>query len=196
MNLSQIADIQIGYQSRRRTGDAPSTGDLCRVIQIKDFDAEGNLIPDSLVTVRLDTRADRYLVREGDVLFVSRGLRLAAAPVLENLPDTIVSSYLFRIRLTSDLVDPAYLAWCLNHTPGQQFLQSGARQGSNMPYVARGNLAEFPVPIPPLEVQRRIVEVDRLRQEENRLTRRLRQLRFTLTEHFSMALLARHSVSS
>jgi restriction endonuclease S subunit len=159
-----------------------------RLIEIKDFDEEGNLNPETLGTISLDTLPDRYLVRRGDVLFVSRGVRLVAAPVLVELPNTAASSYLFRIRLTTDAVEPAFLAWCLNHAPGEEFLRS-CKQGSHLPYVSLAHLAEFPVPVPLIAVQRRIVELDRLRQEENRLTRRLRELRAKRLEHFSLSLL-------
>lgn len=186
--LAEIADIQIGYQDRRKEpGRLAGVGGM-RLIEIKDFDEEGNLNPETLGTISLDSLPDRYLVRRGDVLFVSRGVRLVAAAVLVDLPNTAASSYLFRIRLTTDAVEPAFLAWCLNHTPGEQFLRSG-KQGTRLPYVSLAHLAEFPVPMAPLSAQRRIVELDRLRQEENRLTRRLRGLRAMQLEHFSLSLL-------
>jgi restriction endonuclease S subunit len=193
MKLAEIADIQIGYQVRPNKKGALATGNSFAIIGIKDLDVHGNLDATALDTLKLDINPERYQVQPGDILMTSRGSRMVAAPVTQEMPDTIVSSYLYRIRPKSSAVDSAYLAWCLFHTPGIKFLRGGGSQGSILQHVNTEDLAEFEVPIPPLAVQHRIVELDRLRQVEQNLVNRLLMLRSKQIELFSMAMLTKHS---
>ena len=70
---------------------------------------------------------------------------------------------------------PDYLGWYLNLPSTQDKLKDSAR-GSQIPFVSKGDLAEFQVPAPPIETQHKIVAVEHLRRKERDLAEQLQKL--------------------
>jgi hypothetical protein len=113
----------------------------------------------------------RYLLRPGDVLFMSRGSRNTAATVAAVPKRTIVPLSFYVLRPTNR-VDPAYLAWCINQPPVQAAIAS-IRTGAGTPIVPRKEFGEIRIPLPSLDVQRRIARLGELMAQERQLARRL-----------------------
>ena len=63
---------------------------------------------------------------------------------------------------------PAYLAWWINQSPAQAYLQSQAGE-SSISYISVKNLSSLMVKIPSLEVQGKIVKAMELWQREKEL---------------------------
>ena len=97
MQLKQIVSIQSGYQFRGKVVPAtgPAAMNAVPFIQIKDVDPETGLKVKGIDVGNIDGKLDRYLVKQDDVLFLSRGHRLFATPIVEPLDRTIVTSYFF-----------------------------------------------------------------------------------------------------
>jgi restriction endonuclease S subunit len=191
MKLRDIAEIQIGYQHRDKGHpiNMGSTG-THRIIQIKDLDLEeqfkrevigrGGSAPyvwlDNLYQVTPAGDAERYLVSQGDVLFLSRGQRTYAVPVLQALENTVASYYFYILRPDADHVDPEYLAWFINQPTAQACLER-LQRGSHIKIIPKSAFEELEVVLPPLATQRAIVELERLRQREVYIMSRLVQAR-------------------
>jgi restriction endonuclease S subunit len=191
MKLKDIAEIQIGYQHRDKGHpiNIDSTG-THRIIQIKDLDLEepfkhevfgrgGSapyVWPDSLYQVTPAGDAERYLVSQGDVLFLSRGQRTYAVPVLQALENTVASYYFYILRPDADHVDHEYLAWFINQPIAQACLER-LQRGSHIKIIPKSAFEELEVVLPPLATQRAIVELERLRQKEAYTMSRLVQAR-------------------
>lgn len=191
MKLREIAAIQIGYQHREKGHPIHmgSTGTHW-IIQIKDLDLEerfksevierGGSVPyvwpDSLYQVTLTGDAERYLVSKGDVLFLSRGQRTCAVPVLETLENTVASYYFYILRPDTDRVDSEYLAWFINQPTTQAGLER-LQRGSHIKIIPKSAFEALEVILPPLATQRAIVELERLRQQEAYIMNRLVQAR-------------------
>ncbi|HCL81908.1 MAG TPA: hypothetical protein DHW81_06735 [Nitrospiraceae bacterium] len=165
--ITDIATVQIGYQFRERI--EPVSDGTHSVIQIRDFDDNYILNPSKLVRVKIDKLSENYIVNKGDVLFLSRGHKNWAAPILEALEDTIAVSHFFIIKLHNEKVLPEYLAWYINQPPAQQFLYSLAKRGSHMPIIAKGAFEGLTIEIPSIITQRKIVEISRLMKKEDQL---------------------------
>ena len=170
MKIKDIAKIQIGYQSRGRI--APDPKGTHQVIQIKDVDSENRLDSTDLYRVPPEGAVNRYLVDQGDVLFLSRGKANPAIPITEPLENTIATSYFYILKLETDKVLSEYLAWYINQPPGQNFLQSRAR-GSGMLMIPKKDFIEMDVDVPSMEIQKAIVRLDGLQRKEGRLLREL-----------------------
>nr|VFJ46570.1 MAG: Type I restriction modification DNA specificity domain-containing protein [Candidatus Kentron sp. FW]VFJ47853.1 MAG: Type I restriction modification DNA specificity domain-containing protein [Candidatus Kentron sp. FW] len=102
-------------------------------------------------------KVERYSVKAGDVLFVSRGIRNQAV-LVESVPEKTIASatfYLLRIR---DDVDPAYLAWSLNQVPIQNRIRQ-IRTGAGTPIVQRKVFVDITIPLPSYQDQRRIAKL-------------------------------------
>src|SRR4030066_896153 len=113
--ITEIADIQIGYQFRKKI--EPADDGTNRVIQIRDFDENHILNKDGLARVRIDKPIEQYLIRQGDVLFLSRGHRNWAAPIIDELQDTVAAAHFFVITVRNEAIMPEYLAWYINQVP-------------------------------------------------------------------------------
>ena len=84
----------------------------------------------------------------------------------------IASSIFFVIKPKSDLVDSDYLVTIFNSTKYQSFFQSlGA--GSSIPSIRKNELEAVEIPLPPLEVQKKIAKLSDLHRAELALTGRL-----------------------
>lgn len=119
----------------------------------------------------LPERADAYLVRSGDVLFVSRGERNRAVAVHACPDKTVVPTTFFVLR-PRDSVDPDYLAWYLNQVPAQAAIGQ-IRTGAGTPMVQRADFGEISIALPPLARQRRIAHLGALMLAEQELVDRL-----------------------
>jgi restriction endonuclease S subunit len=82
---------------------------------------------------------------------------------------------------------PDYLAWWLNHPVSQDRLVSKVARGQYIPFVSKADLLAFLVPVPSLEVQRQIIEVDRLRRQERALQEQLDTLTQQLVDDVTFA---------
>jgi restriction endonuclease S subunit len=206
MKLRDIAEIQIGYQHRDKGHplNMGSTGSH-RIIQIKDLEErfKGEVIErggsapyvwsDSLYQVTPAGDAERYLVNHGDVLFLSRGQRTYAVPVLQTLENTVASYYFYILRPDADRVDAEYLAWFINQPTTQARLER-LQRGSHIKIIPKSAFEALEVVLPSLAIQRAIVELERLRQKEAYTMGRLTQARKRLVNGLALrAAQKRHS---
>jgi hypothetical protein len=175
--LRQLAQVQIGYQARRRI--EPDPRGVCRVIQIKDLNDQGELHTEGLCRITPESNYGRYQVHLGDVLFLSRGNRNFATPLNVILANTIAAGYFFILKLDSPTVLPDYLAWYINSAPAQQFIKNVAR-GTHMPVVPKSAFEDLEVDVPTLRTQQTIVALDKLSKKERSLLQKLEQRRSEL----------------
>lgn len=166
--LQNLARIRTGYPFRGRVEHDPNgeTG----VVQIRDLRQNPTLEPALITRTSLPGLNNRQL-QPGDLLMPARGDHRQA--VAFNRPEpTVASSQLFTLRVAADAVMPAFLCWALNRPEAQHALANEAR-GSAMPALSRDSLATLRVPVPPLYIQQRIVELLELWQQETALMRQL-----------------------
>lgn len=178
VTLAEIATIQQGLQFRKGVDELlPGT---CRLIQIRDFDEQGELREDwesGLFRFHPPSPVDRYLLKPGDVLFLARGLRNFAWAVPAPMPEVVAVGYFLIIRPDAARINPGYLAWYLNSEPTRAHLRNVAAQGILMPVVSRAAFQRLSIPLPPLAQQAAIAELEALRRREVRLLHRLKALR-------------------
>ncbi|MDP3029729.1 MAG: restriction endonuclease subunit S [Deltaproteobacteria bacterium] len=165
--ITEIADIQLGYQFRKKL--EPVDDGTHWVIQIRDLDENHMLHKEGLFRVRLDKLAERYMINKSDVIFLSRGHRNWAAAIVDDLQDTVAVSHFFVIKIKSAPIMPEYLAWYINQTPAQEYLHNIARRGTHMPLIPMSAFKELPVEVPDTATQKKIVELSRLMGREKKL---------------------------
>ena len=171
MRLASLCEIQTGYTARTRLEPVAHGG--IPAVQLRDlggvdaFDAAG------LQHYALDLTSDRYLVREGDILFRSRGEQNTAI-VVSTAPDDapVALLPLLVLRAHPDLIDTRYLAWFINQPSTQRYFDSCAR-GTRLRMIPKSCLDNLEVTVPDLETQRLIVEIDLLARRERELMNQL-----------------------
>lgn len=183
-SLNEIAEIRTGYLFRGRVKHDPAGTVL--VVQIKDVDAERRVDVKKLDWVTID-RPEPYLIEAGDVLFLSRGHRLYATVVPEVESNTIATGYFFILRPKKSLVTPEFLAWSLNDADFQEMLRP-YHHGTHIPTVSRVNFESLRIQIPSLDLQRQILTLNQLADEERRLSAALVERRLALVQAISRDL--------
>jgi len=156
-------------------GLEPMGGDVA-VLQIKDLSPAGELNLASALRINSGSGPyERHYLAVGDVLLQSRGSQHPAA-VFSGAIVAIAALGLHIIRPRSDVVRPDFLLWFLNQSRTQARLRDGARE-STVPFLAKADVEDFSVPLPTLEVQERVIAVERLRRREQDLADQLDRLR-------------------
>lgn len=127
----RVANVQRGYLDLRRVTTIKTTRDQVAALHLE----------------------------AGDVLFNEGGDRdkLGRGWVWEGQIDPCIhQNHVFRARLYAPILDPRLLSWHGN-TFGKRWFDRGGKQTTNLASVSKATLRAFPVPIPPLAEQRRIV---------------------------------------
>lgn len=191
--LSKIAGIRMGATLRGRDATRPVPSGSCRFVRIGDISQDGALLTDELIRIEPNepVKEDLFL-RSGDVLFPNRGSRTTALAYRLDLPRTLVGAQFFVLRPDARRVLPEFLAWFLRSEAASLYFE-GRRKGTYVQTIQRSDLAEMEMPVPPLPVQRKIVEAASLALQERMLAERLTDLRWKLTKHFLSDAAAHHA---
>lgn len=183
IRLAEVAEIRMGYTFRSRL--EPEMGGDVAVIQMKDIDDSNLLHPENLIRIQMPELKDKHLVQEGDLMFKSRGVSNAASLVAGNLGRTVLAAPMMLIRADADKVDAAYLQWFINQ-PSIQKILSAQAAGTAVKMISKAALEQLGIAVPPLESQRRIVEIGRFASLEARITTELMDRRKVLIERILM----------
>jgi hypothetical protein len=167
--LEAIADIRSGYTFRDKIKEDPQ-GNL-RFVQIKDIKGRFVVPVDTLPRVQWPDVAALPLVQARDVVLPARGEYYEAA-IIEGSGPVVATGQLFVLRPRGRAVTPEFLCWYLSRPAAQSYFRS-ARTGSNIPMLNKQALGALPVPVPSLEIQRKITALNDLWERERRLTERL-----------------------
>jgi hypothetical protein len=190
--LGEVVSVSTAYPFRGKV-DSEAGGDVA-VIQMRNVDPDFVEGPPNLKTVWVRNeggRFDRHLIRKGDLLFQSRGSRHPAMVAADEVR-AIAGSGVHVIRVDPVAIVPQFLCWWINHPSTQRKLVADIARGSNVPFVSKGDLERFEVPLPPLAVQHQIVAVDRLRTRERLLCRRLEALQQQLVDTATLSVAVRN----
>lgn len=107
--------------------------------------------------------AEKYRLRSGDVLMTEGGDwdKLGRAAVWrDELPGCIHQNHVFCIRPRSlDKVLPGWIELVANSPEGRRYFEGASKQTTNLASISKSQLSRFPVPLPPIGQQRRILAV-------------------------------------
>jgi hypothetical protein len=180
--LSQYADISMGYASRRTIEPTQHGSHLL----LQPGDVDRNMLTynlESLIRFNPTSSMRGSLLRPEDIVFMARG-SLNFAILLHDIPDGLVvaAAAFFIVRVRSKELLPAYLSWYLNTDSVKNYFRRYRGKGVHMPVVRRTVLENVEIPTPPLEIQRKIVELNSLEREEQKLVTTLSKKRKILME--------------
>jgi hypothetical protein len=178
--LRDIAEIRMGYTYRGSLKDA-SRGNTA-IIQMKDASADAILQTDAFARAELAPMSDHYFLREGDLIFRSRGLQNTTVLIEQALERTICIAPLMFIRiLPEQAVLPAYLHWYIN-LPGTQNKLNVYARGTTIRMIPAQSMEQLELVLPPLARQHKIVAATKLNREILALEARLAEKRQRYTD--------------
>ena len=178
--LGDLAEIRLGISFRERVRHDPD-GNVA-ILQMKDVDEAGFSYAQATRGAVTGEKQELFL-REGDLVFRSRGRSNGAALVEAHVPPAVLAAPLLLIRPLRAL--PEYLHWFMNSDHTQAQLAALAA-GTSVQMISAQSLRAFPVPVPPIEAQQRIAEIARLIRREDDLLNTLAKRRKQVANHILM----------
>lgn len=169
--LADIVEVRTGFPFRSKVQDDPSG--MLSVVQMKDIVDVGHLDLHGSIRIQEEPAHSRHLLRRGDVLLQSRGSKFPAAVVDADIHG--IAALGLHVLRPGKTVVPEYLSWVMNHPLMREAL-AGLARGSYIPFLSKADLAGLSIPLPPMLIQRQIVEVARLQREAALLTQQLQSL--------------------
>jgi restriction endonuclease S subunit len=107
----------------------------------------------------IDKKNESHILKDGDILFVGKGMRNFAWTYRKEYGLAIASSIFYVIRVYETSILPDYLTVLFNSSFYQNiFQQLGA--GSSIPSIRKSELEVLLINVPSLEVQNNIVELN------------------------------------
>lgn len=197
VTLSDATHIRSGFTFRGKVEEV-STGDV-HVVQIKDvrkiYDETNSfiLVPGELPMIKWDGKSKAFL-EAGDILLPARGeysraFYLAPASSGEEFCPVVASSQFLVLSIKMDGLFPEYLCWALNQSSAQNYLNQESR-GSNISMLSVTSAGQLKIPVPSVEVQKKIIQINRIWEREQQLLRRLISNRENMLKGMYSQLLA------
>lgn len=171
VKLDEIANIKVGYQSRKRINE--DFKGTYTVIRPQDFSIYGELASNTGLRFSPTIDPARYLVEAGDILVLARGHHHFARLIVDPVENAVAANtfYIVRVKDQGKII-PAYLSWWINQPIVQAYFHQ--QQGkSTIPFISKSALQNCIVQIPPLETQEKIAGSIHLLERERQLTHRL-----------------------
>ena len=185
--LKDIADIRTGYSFRAKL-EPDSEGNIL-VVQLKELSDKNTIDISTAVKINMQNVSENYLLQKGDLVFRSRGMDSTAAIMDISADNIILSAPFQRIRPqdTAKII-PEYLLWYINSKDAQTYF-SANKTGTSVSMISTAVLADLPVVIPSLEIQKKIIEINILSVKEIELQEKLIRKKRLLTETVLLKIL-------
>ena len=192
MKLKEISGIHSGYITRKKIAVALDGSHY--LLQAKNVDGD-HLSYETQKLVRFHpalSRTDRPL-EKGDLLFMARGSHNFTI-LLGDLPEpALAAACFFIVRVSSPEILPGYLGWYLNQAPVEHYLLTRSGRNVHMPVVRRAVLENIPIPVPTLDRQAKIADLNALMLKEVNLLQQLGRKRKELITAACLQTISDHS---
>jgi type I restriction enzyme S subunit len=174
------------YGPRFAAGDYVERGGI-PTVRTTDMSGGRIVLKDAPCVSVPESKRKLYLVRKGDLL-VTRSGSIGVMALFDLDVDAIPSAYLIRLRF-NEVVTPTFAHLFLTSPTGRDLLGLSTTS-VGVPNVSASKMARFPMLLPPLAEQHRIVtRVEQLRRLCANLRERLQQSR-TTQSHLADALVS------
>ena len=175
IKLHNIAVIQTGVFAKV----APNPNAL--YLQQSDFDSRGELRDTAQSTIAVDNQ--KHLLTAGDLLLASKGNNNMCVIVPEIEQKCVASPSFLVMRLhDKSAILPEFVAWYLNLPTVQNTLAAQAR-GTSIMSISKATLGELEIPIPPIERQKKYIELSKLQKREQELYKTIAERRKQILEY-------------
>ncbi len=148
--LGEIAKMEYGY-----TETAKSKGDA-RYIRITDISNDGHLRADGEKYVNITKASQPYQLHAGDVLVARTGATYGKTMIFSEEYPAVFASFLIRLILDTTKILPEYY-WAFAQTSDYWNQAKVLVTGGVQPQFNGNALKHLSIPLPSLEVQKRIV---------------------------------------
>lgn len=143
--------------------DPQKVGEGYRLINVSDLYSEPQIFIDGLSRLTItDDELDRFSVKKGDIFFTRSSLKLegiAHCNIYDDTDNAIVyECHIMRVRPKTEIVIPRFLLeYCKTHSARKYFMRHA--KTTTMTTIDQNDIGKLPVPVPPIKVQEKIVDI-------------------------------------
>jgi type I restriction enzyme S subunit len=200
--LGEVAEITSGaMKGRKFNGQATVLMPYLRVANVQDGFIDLREVKEIEV---LATDIERYRLQPGDVLMTEGGDpdKLGRGAIWRGeIPNCLHQNHIFRVRTNHRYLFPEFLSGLIGSERGKRYFLREAKQTTGIATINMTQLREFPVLLPPIELQQQYlkfveilqslaIKVTRSAEKHEELFRAIQQRAFTgklLTEKAASA---------
>ncbi len=156
--LDHVAHVQTGLAKGKKDIKNSQTLPYLRVANVQDGYLDLSLIKSIEVE---ESNIDRYLLKPGDVLLTEGGDfdKLGRGAIWQGEIDPCLhQNHIFVVRTKDELLMPEFLSLLTGSAYGKAYFLKCSKQSTNLASINSTQLKEFPVLLPPLTEQKKIVE--------------------------------------
>ncbi|MEI6351309.1 MAG: restriction endonuclease subunit S [Verrucomicrobiota bacterium] len=157
--LEDVAEIQTGLSKSASRQGASIRMPYLRVANVQD----GHFDLTEIKEINVPSEAvERFRVRVGDVLLTEGGDfdKLGRGAVWNGqIPDCVHQNHIFVVRPNPEVLDTRFFAYQTQGPRGRAYFQSCSKQSTNLASINSSQLRQFPVALPPLPEQQKIVDI-------------------------------------
>ncbi|MDD2215407.1 MAG: restriction endonuclease subunit S [Eubacteriales bacterium] len=176
IKIKDIAIIRSGAYMKEAMGGSVF------YLQVGDFSRVENTFVLSKPILELNAKTESHLLLDGDIVLAAKGMSNFGVVYKEEMGKAVASSSFLVIRIIDcNLVMPDYLCWILNREDTLAFFKANAA-GSSIPSISKALIEEYIVDVPPINIQKQVVEVDWLQQQEQQIYQSIVTLRSKLVQ--------------
>lgn len=143
-------------------------------LQIKNFSENGTFLNNIDSYVNADEISEHIVLKQDEILFVSKGMKFFAFKYDKELGDAVASSVFYIIKLNTTMMLPDYLLCILNHSKSINYFNQ-VSAGSSIPSIRKKELMDFEIFVPSIEIQEKIVEMYRIQKKEIEILEQLKE---------------------
>jgi type I restriction enzyme, S subunit len=163
--LGEVAEVRSGITKGRKTADPVTPIPFLRAANVQG----GFLDLREVKTIEVTAaERERFLLEPGDVLMVEGGNaeHLGRGWVwCGEVEGCLHQNHVFRARPDVSVLEPRFLAYAIAASPARAYCLDKAKKTTNLASINKTQISGLPVPLPPSEDQKRIVEaLDALRE--------------------------------
>jgi len=158
-------------------------------INLKDL-KDGGVSVSKLDLVRVaNPDISRYQIKKGDILIACRGAQPKIGVVQKALKEfTVTSPNIITVRLNEKL-NPILLRFYLESSAGNKQLLSKAVISKAQYILTISALVELEVPVPPLEIQKQLIQLLSLMEEQYKFASQATNLRKQIMQNLAFNLM-------
>lgn len=143
------------------------SGDGYKILRANNISLDGNLVLDDIKLISKDLKLkENQKLRAGDIFIcVASGSKdhIGKVAFIKNDTDYYFGGFMGAIRAKSEIIDPLYIFYLLRDKKFNEYLGQ-VISGANINNLNSGILSKYTIPLPPLEIQKEIVEQIEVKQ--------------------------------
>ncbi|QKW04197.1 hypothetical protein [Streptomyces sp. NA02536] len=167
VTVDELCDVSLGFTKGRKLAGPTQMLPYLRAINVQD----GFITLKDVAEIEASSAdLNRFALRRNDVLLLEGGNleHVGRAWIWDgSITPCLHQNSTIRARVRDrSICDPRFLAWALGASPARDFCLDEAAATSNVAHLGLAGARAIPVPLPPLDVQQRIIhDLDQVRRQ-------------------------------